>query len=87
VIDLYSIKPLDVETLVAACKETKALIVVEDHFAEGGIAEAVRSVLVYETTPIHSLCVRKIPQSGRPEELLEYEGIDSDELIGFIRKI
>lgn len=78
VIDLYSIKPLDVETLVKACKETKALIVVEDHYSEGGIAEAVRSALVYETTPIHSLAVRKMPQSGKPEELLEYEAIDAE---------
>lgn len=75
VIDLYSIKPIDVNTLVKACKETKALIVVEDHYAEGGIVEAVRSALIYETTPIHSLCVRKLPQSGKPEELLDYAEI------------
>jgi transketolase len=60
------------------------LIVVEDHFAEGGIAEAVRSVLVYETTPIHSLCVRKIPQSGRADELLEYEGIGANAICHMI---
>jgi transketolase len=78
VIDLYSIKPVDVGTLVRACKETKALVVVEDHFAEGGMGEAVRSALVYETTPVHSLAVRKMPKSGKPDELLAYEEIDAE---------
>lgn len=87
VIDLYSIMPIDVNSLVKACKETKALIVVEDHFAEGGIAEAVRSSLVYETTPIHSLCVRKLPQSGKPEELLEYEEINGLAIVNCIVNI
>lgn len=81
VIDLYSIKPVDVETLVKACKETRALIVVEDHYPEGGIAEAVRSALIYETTPIHSLAVRRLPRSGKPEELLGYEEIDAGAIV------
>ncbi len=81
VIDLYSIKPLDVDTLVKACKETKALLVVEDHYAEGGMAEAVRSALIYETTPIHSLAVKKLPRSGKSEELLSYEEIDAEAIM------
>jgi transketolase len=81
VIDLYSIKPIDTETLVKACKETQALIVVEDHYPEGGMAEAVRSTLIYETTPIHSLAVRKLPRSGKPEELLSYEEIDAEAIV------
>jgi transketolase len=87
VIDLYSIKPLDVDTLVKACKETKALIMVEDHFAEGGIAEAVRSALIFETTPIYSLAVCKMPQSGESRKLLNYELIDVDAIAQAIRKI
>lgn len=87
VIDLYSVKPVDVDTLVKACKETKALVVVEDHFVEGGMAEAVRSALVHETTPIYSLAVTKMPRSGSPEELLAYEEIDSQAIISKIREI
>jgi transketolase len=87
VIDLYSIKPLDVATLVKACKETKALIVVEDHYPEGGIAEAVRSGLIYETTPIHSLAVRKLPRSGKPEELLAYEEIDAAAIVERVMEV
>ncbi|MEM2167132.1 MAG: transketolase, partial [Candidatus Bathyarchaeia archaeon] len=44
VIDLYSVKPLDVETLVRAAEETKHIITVEDHYPEGGLGEAVASL-------------------------------------------
>lgn len=87
VIDLYSIKPVDIDTLVRACKETEALVVVEDHFAEGGMGEAVRSVLVHEATPIYSLAVTKMPRSGKPEELLAYEEIDSRAIVNKIKSI
>lgn len=78
VIDLYSIKPIDSATLLQAAKKTKAIITVEDHFAEGGMGEAVRSALAGSTTPVVSLAVRKMPRSGKPDELLAYEGINSE---------
>lgn len=81
VIDLYSIKPIDVKTLEKAAKETQAIIVVEDHYPEGGIAEAVRSALGSTSAKIHSLAVRKMPRSGKPEELLEYEEISAMAII------
>ena len=44
VIDLYSVKPIDVDTLAAASQATGGrLVVVEDHWPEGGIGEAVIS--------------------------------------------
>ena len=45
VIDLYSIKPLDEVTLRTAARETPFLITVEDHYAAGGLGEAVLSAL------------------------------------------
>ena len=77
VIDLYSVKPIDQEALAKAARETKAIVVAEDHFAEGGIGEAVRSALGAEPAVVHSLAVRKMPQSGPPEELLDYEEISA----------
>lgn len=81
VIDLYSIKPLDVETLLCAARETKALLIVEDHFSDGGIADAVRSSLSSEATTIYSLSVTKMPRSGSPEELLAYEEINAQAIL------
>jgi transketolase len=87
VIDLYSIKPIDEETLHEAAKVTKALITVEDHFAEGGLGEAVRSALAGFAIPVHSLSVRNVPKSGRPEELLEYEDISRGAIIRKVKEL
>jgi len=86
VIDLYSIKPLDQATLEKAAAETKAIIVVEDHYAEGGIGEAVASALSHiKKTPVYSLAVRKMPKSGKPEELLNYEEISKEAIVKKVR--
>ena len=87
VIDCYSIKPLDKKTLVKAAKETGKILVVEDHYPEGGIAEAVRSELADLKIPIFSLAVRKIPISGKPEELLDFEEISAQAIIKKVKKI
>lgn len=84
VIDLYSIKPIDRKTLLRAARQTKHLIVAEDHVAEGGIADAVREV-VGTLAKVTSLAVRKIPRSGKPEQLLAYEGIDAKAIVQAVR--
>ncbi len=76
VIDLYCIKPIDQVTLDKAAKDTGVLITVEDHFSEGGLGEAVRSA-VPRVAPVYSLAVRKMPRSGKPAELLDYEEISA----------
>jgi transketolase len=81
VIDLYSIKPLDTATLHLAARETKGLIVVEDHHQAGGIAEAIRSELEDVHIPIRSLSVQETPRSGTPEELLQFEQINVDSIV------
>jgi len=86
VIDLYSIKPIDAATLKQAARDTKHLIVVEDHYPEGGIAEAVRSVLGKDAGVVTSLAVRKTPRSGKPDELLAYEGIDAEAIVARVIK-
>jgi transketolase len=87
VIDLYSVKPIDVLTLEKAAKETKALITVEDHFAQGGIGEAVASALSSTGSKVHMLSVRKMPRSGKPEELLAYEEIDKNAIIKSVKQL
>ena len=87
VIDLYSVKPLDRATIMEAARETKALITVEDHFPEGGIGEAVLSALATEKISVHLLAVRKTPKSGKPAELLDYEGISKGAIIQKVKEI
>jgi len=87
VIDLYSIKPLDSKTLIKAAQETKALVVVEDHYEAGGIGEAVRSALGDLAGKVISLAVHKMPQSGKPTELLDYEDISSKAIMERVKLI
>jgi transketolase len=87
VIDLYSVKPLDYATLAEAALTTKAIITVEDHYAEGGIGEAVRSAFAQPSGPVYSLSVRKMPKSGKPDELLEYEDISRNAIIKKVKEI
>ncbi len=87
VIDLYSIKPVDRETIERAADETPAIIVVEDHYPEGGIAEAIRSCLPNSKTPIYSLAVEKMPRSGSPSELLAYEEIDAGAIVNKVKEV
>lgn len=88
VIDLYSIKPLDASQVkFVAFSSCNKIIVVEDHYKEGGIGEAVRSALADEKDiVIYSLAAIKLPRSGKPEELLKYEGIDAEAIIALVAK-
>lgn len=87
VIDLYSIKPLDESTLRQAVLDTRAVIAVEDHCAEGGLGEAVRSGLATAGVPVYSLAVRKKPKSGKPQELLDYEEISHKAIVEKVREV
>ncbi len=91
VIDLYSIKPIDTETLKKAAEETKNIITVEDNFKEGGIYEAVASSLASVSSlssyKVKSLAVTKMPRSGKPEELLAFEEIDSTSIVNTIKSL
>ena len=86
VIDVYSIKPIDKDSIRKAQKETKAILTVEDHYAEGGIGEAVKSV-ASEKSPVYILAVRKMPRSGKPYELLNYEEISYEAIIKKVKEI
>ncbi len=87
VIDLYSVKPVDVATLRQAAFETGVIISVEDHFAEGGIADAVRTALSKHPVPVHALAVRAMPKSGKTEELLDYEGISWKAIVEAVKQV
>ncbi|MDO8506053.1 MAG: transketolase [Candidatus Limnocylindria bacterium] len=82
VIDLYSLKPIDMPTLAAAVNATGGrLVVAEDHWPEGGIGEAVLAALVaagVTAVTLRHLAPREMPGSGKPAELLHAAGIDAD---------
>ena len=84
VIDLYSIKPLDAETLRAAAEATGGrLVTVEDHWPEGGLGDAVIAALADSEGPprVAKLAVSGMPRSGKPDELLAAAGIDAEHIV------
>lgn len=84
VIDLYSIKPLDQITLLRIAGRCKRIITVEDHYLEGGLGQAVMYALRETDIKVECLAVTKLPQSGKPAQLLAYAGIDADAIIAMV---
>jgi len=87
IIDAYSVKPLDAETISRAVKQAgRRAVVVEDHFAEGGLGDAVASALA-GMAEIKHLAVRELPRSGKPEELLDKYGINARHITAAVKAL
>jgi transketolase len=82
VIDAYSVKPLDAKAILSAAKGKK-VIVVEDHYPEGGLGEAVAALGI----SITHLAVRDIPRSGKPETLMHAYKLDAEAIKSAVKKL
>jgi transketolase len=88
VIDLYSVAPVDRDGLVKAGRATGGrLITVEDHYATGGVGDAVAEAVAGAGLTVRRLAVREIPRSGKPEELLERFGISAKHIVEEVRAL
>ena len=85
-VDLYCVKPMDVETLQRAYAKSSNILVAEDHYPEGGIYEAICSSGI-AIKPTYSLAVNIIPRSGTPLELMQMAQIDRDSIVEKVRAI
>jgi transketolase len=87
VLDAYSVQPLDVEGLRLAAGETGGrVVVVEDHYPAGGLGEAVAAALAGRATLRH-LCVRELPHSGKPDELIDRYGIGARSIVAAVKEL
>ena len=88
VIDLYSLSPIDRDALIAAARATGGnLITVEDHYATGGVGDAVAEAVAGAGFTVHRIAIREIPRSGKPEELLERFGISASHIVKQVRSL
>lgn len=91
VIDAYSVKPIDRDTLVDACRVTGSrLVVAEDHYSEGGLGSAVLEALADASVPslrVAHLAVQGLPGSGTPAELLNEAGISARHIVNAARRL
>lgn len=87
VVDAYSVKPIDAATILAAARETGGrIVVVEDHYAEGGLGDAVLDAVGNQARVV-KLAVREIPRSGPPGALLDKYGISSGQIIQAVKDL
>jgi transketolase len=91
VIDAYSVKPIDEETLLAAAEETgNKIVVVEDHWPEGGLGDAVLDAFTQRDglmPEVVKLAVQSMPGSGTPDELMEEAGISAHDIVQAVRAL
>lgn len=88
VIDCYSVKPLPAKEILAAAQAcNNRIITVEDHYPEGGLGEAVCAALAGNNIKITCLAVKKLPRSGKPEQLLAYEDIDAAAIVSAVKAL
>jgi transketolase len=89
VIDAYSVKPIDGATLARALRETGLVVVVEDHWIEGGLGDAVLDALAGDeelSGRVLKLAVSEMPGSGKPAELRDWAGISGPKIATAVRR-
>ncbi len=90
-IDAYSIKPIDAAAVQEAVRATGGrLVVVEDHWPEGGLGEAVLSALAEEDVDalhFEHLAVNIMPGSGSSGELMDAAGISAGHIAEAVRRL
>ncbi len=89
VIDMHTIKPLDVDLVVEAAKETGKIVTAEEHSVIGGLGSAVAEVLCTKQ-PAKMIMVGQqdtYGESGKPDELKEKYGMTADAIVAAVREI
>ncbi len=91
VIDAYSVKPIDEQTLFTAAKETgDKIVTVEDHWPEGGLGDAVLSAFTHRNAPLPrvvKLAVDHMPASATPDQQIEEAGISASHIIQAVKSL
>jgi transketolase len=88
IIDLYSVAPIDRLTLLESARVTKnRILTVEDHYAHGGLGDAVLGAVGSEGVRVQKMAVREIPHSGKPDELVDHFGLSARAIIDMVKKL
>src|SRR5215813_1540154 len=88
VIDAYSVKPIDAEGILRAAMQTRnTVLVVEDHYYDGGLGDAVLNAVAAHGVRAYKMAVTDVPRSGKPEELLDAYGINARRIVEKVKSI
>ena len=88
VLDAYSVKPVDAKGLLrAAAQSNNTLVVVEEHYSEGGLGDAVLNAVANNGVRVFKMAVQEVPRSGKPEELLERYGLSANCIVNKVKEL
>ena len=89
VLDPFTVKPLDESAVISNAQQCGGrIVVVEDHYREGGLGEAVLSAVAEQRNiVVKHLFVGKVPRSGPPNVLLDMFGINSKHVVAATQNI
>jgi transketolase len=88
IIDAYSVKPIDAEGIRTAARQTNStVLVVEDHYYDGGLGDAVLNAVAAHDVRVHKMAVTDVPRSGKPEELLDAYGISARRIVEKVKSL
>ncbi len=88
VMDAYSVKPIDAQGILQAAGQTRnTILVVEDHYYDGGLGDAVLNAVAAHGVRVHKMAVTDVPRSGKPEELLDAYGISARRIVEQVKNL
>jgi transketolase len=88
-INMHTIKPLDVDAILKSVAKTRCVVTAEEHMRNGGLGDAVAQVLAqHDPLPQEFVAVNdKFGESGTPMELMTKYGIDTADVIAAVEKV
>lgn len=87
-VDTYSVKPIDAEGILTAARQTNnTVLVVEDHYYDGGLGDAVLNAVAAQDIRVHKMAVTDVPRSGKPEELLDAYGVSARRIVEKVKSL
>ena len=89
VINMHTIKPIDVQAIVAAARETSAIVTAEEHQIHGGLGSAVAEIVAQHfPVPVEMVAVKdSFGESGTPAQLLAHYGLKDVNIIEAVKKV
>jgi transketolase len=88
-INMHTIKPLDVDAILRSVKKTQCVVTAEEHQRNGGLGESVANVLSqHHLAPLEMVAVNDtFGESGTPAQLLEKYGLMPNDIISAVEKV
>ena len=89
IINIHTIKPLDVEAILASVKKTRCVVTAEEHQRNGGLGDAIAHVLAeHDPAPMEMVAVNdSFGESGTPEQLLVKYGLDAPDIVTKVKAV